>query len=288
MEWHELGMRVMYCCKTKYHYGYTIIETMIAIAISAIMVTALYQMFYSQQKNYMTHNESYNMNQNLRSSVYLLVKEIRSAGYNPNKAENPKFKINSATIGFADNFDSNVFSDIGSSDIDYTKDKDRIAFSIDKNSDKCIDADNAKAKDPPTCDITTRDINALKEDGERGEQIAYRLYQNNLQRFNSEIYSATNSLEAAWQIIATNIDALNFVFLDQNNIPINDPLNNTNQIKSIEISILARTEKKDHDYINTNIYRNNQGEELCPTCKNDHYHRQLITTTARLRNLSDS
>ena len=239
-------------------------------------------MFHSQQKNYISHNDSYNMNQNLRAATYLLTKEIRSAGYNPTK-------INKPTVGFVSDFNSNIFSDIGLSSIDYRNDKSRIAFTLDKNSDKCIDADNLKdsEKIPPPCsgDTTTKDFNASKEDGDRGEQIAYRLYKNTLQRFNSEIYSATNSLEQAWQNIATNIDALNFVFLDQNNAPINDPLNNTNQIKSIAVSILAKTEKKDHKFINTTTYRNQQGDILCPTCAKDHYHRQQISTIIRLRNL---
>ena len=264
------------CC------GYTVIEGMIAIVISSIIILALYQMFHSQQKNYISHNDSYNMNQNLRAATYLLTKEIRSAGYNPTK-------INKPTVGFVSDFNSNIFSDIGLSSIDYRNDKSRIAFTLDKNSDKCIDADNLKdsEKITPPClgDTTTKDFNASKEDGNRGEQIAYRLYKNILQRFNSEIYSATNSLEQAWQNIATNIDALNFVFLDQNNAPINDPLNNTNQIKSIAVSILAKTEKKDHKFINTTTYRNQQGDILCPTCAKDHYHRQQISTIIRLRNL---
>jgi type II secretory pathway component PulJ len=272
-------MKAMNFFKKNYYYGYTIIEAMIAIVISSIIISTLYQMFSSQQKNYMTHNESYNMNQNLRSAIYLLTKEIRSAGYNPTKMTKP-------SVGFVANFaPNNIFEDMGISDIDYKTDKSRIAFSLDKNSDKCIDADNAKAQPPPICDITTKDLNALKVDGERGEQIAYRLYKNAIQRFNSEIYNSTNNLEEAWQIIATNIDALNFVFLDQNNVPINDPLNNTDKIKSIEVSILARTEKKDHEYKNNTTYKNKQGDILCTSCIGDHYHRQRISTTVRLRNL---
>jgi prepilin-type N-terminal cleavage/methylation domain-containing protein len=280
MEWYELGMRAMHCFKIKRQYGYTLIEAMIAIVISSIIISTIYQIFYSQQKNYMTHNESYNMNQNLRSAIYILTKEVRSSGYDPTEIEKDKKKN---MIGFVKNFDSNIFSDMGLSDINYLTDRNRIAFGVDKNSDKCISTDNGEA-DPTKCETKTQDLNALKEDGERGEQIAYRLYENNLQRFNSEIYSKTNNLEAAWQIIATNIDAFNFVFLDKNNTPISDPVDNRN-VRSIEISILARTEKKDHEYKNNTTYRNKQGDDLCPTCKYDHYHRQHISTTIRLRNI---
>ena len=163
-------MMAMNFFRRKYYYGYTVIESIIAIVISSIIILVLYQMFHSQQKSYITHNESYNMNQNLRAATYLLTKELKSSGYNPTK-------INKTTVGFVENFNTNIFADIGLSNIDYISDKSRIAFSMDKNSDKCIDADNLKdtLKIPPPCvgDATTKDFNTLKEDGERGEQIAY-------------------------------------------------------------------------------------------------------------------
>ena len=274
----------MHHAKRSFCYGYTIVELMLSIVISSIILASLYQMFHSQQKNYMTHNESYNMNQNLRSAVYLLTKDIKTSGYNP--ADSSRGSVD---IGFVENFDVNIFSDIGLSDIDYSNDKSRIAFTADKNSDECIDADNTKPK--PNCNINnTLDLDALKEDGERGEQIAYRLNGNNLQRFNSEIYSQTNSVEESWQVIATNIDAINFIFIDKDNNVINDPTTNNNKdiIRYIEMSIIARTEKKDPKYQSNKTYTNKQGDEYCPTCKNDHYHRQQLSSTIRLRNFNEA
>ena len=274
----------MHCFKRQSCYGYTIVELMLSIVISSIILASLYQMFHSQQKNYMTHSESYNMNQNLRSAVYVLTKDLKIAGYNPADSER-------ITPGFVDNFDANIFADIGKSDIDYANEKDRLAFTADKNSDECIDADNDKAAAEPICnEFKTKDPFALTDDGERGEQIAYRLNGNNLERFNSEIYDATNSLEDAWQVIATNIDALNFTFIDKNNNVIDDPTTTANrdQIRHVEMSIIARTENRDYKYNSSKTYTNKQGDELCPTCQNDHYHRQQLSSTVRLRNFNDA
>ena len=274
----------MHCFKRYTSYGYTIIELMLSIVISSIILASLYQMFHSQQKNYMTHNESYNMNQNLRSATYLLTKDLKTSGYNP--ADSGKI-----TPGFVENFDVNIFADVGQADIDYVNEKNRIAFTADKNSDECIDADNAKAAAPPLCnEFDTKDLFALAQDGERGEQIAYRLNGNNLQRFNSEIYDSTNNLEEAWQVIATNIDDINFIFIDKDNNVVDDPTTdaNRNTIRHIEMSIIARTENRDRKYKSSKTYTNKQGEDLCPTCNNDHYHRQQLSSTIRLRNFTDA
>jgi Tfp pilus assembly protein PilW len=278
MEHIRLEMIIKKFSKKEFQHGYILLEAILAIAISSVVMMSLYQIFHSQQKNYITHDESYNMTQNLRAGIYLLTKEIRSAGFNPTNTDN-------GTIGFVANFDpANIFEDIGKSDTDYTTDKDRIAFGLDRNSDKCINADNKNAS-LIKCDLLTKDPSASVEDGERGEQIAYRMYNRELQRFNSEIYSNTGSVKDSWQTISTNVDALDFVFLDQDGNPINNPLNNVSQLREVEVSILIRTGKKDHKYRNTNIYRSKQGDVLCASCNNDHYHRRHLSTIVRLRNL---
>ena len=266
----------MRLCTIRSRKGFTLIEVVISIACSSVLLLAIYQMFHSQQKNYITHNESNNMRQNLRTGILLLTKEIKLAGFNPTLTS-------SVNVGLLSNFPPlNIFGDIGKGDISYLNEKDRIAFSIDKNGDGCINSDN---QNPPiSCD--TVDPNTLVEDGERGEQIAYRIHENKLQRFNSEIYFKTGEVANSWQTIATNIDALNFVFLDQNGDPINNPLEESApRVRSIDISLLVRSNKKDLLFTNNTIYKNKQGEDICPDCVGDHYRRRFLSTTVRTRNL---
>jgi len=81
-------------------------------------------------------------------------------------------------------------------------------------------------------------------------------------------------------MLAENIDALNFVYLDENGAV----TNNTADIRSVQISIVARTGKPDRGYVNANSYTNQQGEVILGA-QNDNYRRRLLTAEVRCRNM---
>jgi type IV pilus assembly protein PilW len=215
--------------------GFSLIEVLVAMACSSIVMAALYQMFHSQQRAYLKQDDITEMQQNLRAGIYLITKDIRSAGFDPTK---------SANAGFVTDFPDDILA----TDINYATDTDIIAFTIDDNGDSMIQANN-------------------------NEQIAYRLSNNNLERY--------NWTQMAWEPIANNIDALNFVYLDSNGAITGNP----NNIRSIEVSLLVRTGDKDHHYTNTQDYTNKQGTNICPSCANDNFRRRLLATTIHIRNL---
>lgn len=62
--------------------GFTLVELLITLAISSIVLTAIYNLFISQNKLYVKEQELISMEQNLRSAMDLMSKEIRMAGYN--------------------------------------------------------------------------------------------------------------------------------------------------------------------------------------------------------------
>ncbi len=138
----------------------------------------------------------------------------------------------------------------------YLMNRDIVAFTLDTNGNGAIDPSS-------------------------NEQLAYRF--NNatktLERF--------NAIGHTWEVVATNIDAVYFAYFDQNNTLTTNLAN----IRQIEVSLLARMEKKDDKYTNMTVYKNEHGDTLCPitTCPNgyfgDHYHRRLLTTTIQLRNV---
>jgi len=223
--------------------GFTIIEVMIAMVISSVLVTAVYQTFHSQQRSYTMQSEAAAMEQNLRGALYLLTRELRSAGYNPTRAI-------TNDIGFVTTFPApnNQFV------VNYATDNSTVAFTLDNNGNGVIDPNS-------------------------NEQIAYRF--NNatkaLERFN-----ATNINPAdKWEAVSTNIDAVYYTYFDQSNNPTTNPAN----IRYVEVSLLASMAKQDAKYINTTVYTNKQGVNLCPACVGDHYHRRLLTTTIQIRNL---
>jgi type IV pilus assembly protein PilW len=120
-----------------------------------------------------------------------------------------------------------------------------------------------------------------------GENITYRLSGTDLIR-----NDANSGLGD--QIVARNIDAINFVYLDDSSppnvlntgsLPNSVPAANMGQIRSVEITIVAGT---DHPLLygnkNFNSYVNQQGTQILAP-KNDNVSRRRLTTLIHCRNL---
>ncbi len=67
----------------KNRQGFTLMEMVIALGISAIVLAGLGKVFISQQKMRASQNQVIEMHQNLRSAMLLLTEEIQRAGYDP-------------------------------------------------------------------------------------------------------------------------------------------------------------------------------------------------------------
>jgi type IV pilus assembly protein PilW len=63
--------------------GFTLVELLAAMVIAAIVMSAIYSVYASQQKSYMTQEQVAAMHQNLRTAMYYMEKEIRMAGCDP-------------------------------------------------------------------------------------------------------------------------------------------------------------------------------------------------------------
>ena len=142
-----------------------------------------------------------------------------------------------------------ILSNTVRSQIDYSKDRNIIGFTLDKNGDGYI--------------------NPLDH-----EMIAYQINKQTLKRYNSST--------SKWEIISQNIDALDFVYLDQEGNRTFD----VKEFKAIELTIIAKTNKKDSKFKDSTSYKNKQGESMCPSCLNSNHHRRAISITLQLRNLN--
>jgi Tfp pilus assembly protein PilW len=221
--------------------GFSILEMMVYIAVSSAVVASMYQTFYAQQKSYITQNTLTEIQQNLRSGMYLMTKDIRSTGYNPSEK---------ATVGFVTSFPAPNNSFV----IDYATDNNIIALTTDTNGNGVVDANNL-------------------------EQIAYRFSTTNrtLERFH-----ATNVQSGGvWEAVIDNVDAVNFRYLKGDGTQATQ----ANEIRSVEIALLVRARHPERNLLNTETYKNKHGDILCMTCAGDHYHRRLLTTTVRARNI---
>ena len=210
----------------KSNHGFTIVEMMVAIAISGIVMASVYSSFYSQQKSSVAQNEIAAMQQNLRAAMYFMEREIRMAGYNPVEASGVGIQSAAATS---------------------------LQFTSDIT-------DNAGTGDPDG------------DTGDTGEDITYALGDGDGDGDNDLVRNNVN--------IAENIDAVDFVYLDQNGAV----TATLSDIRSVQISLVARTGKGDLGYVNNTAYTNQQGTQILGA-QGDAKRRRLLTAQVKCRNL---
>ncbi|WP_456387872.1 PilW family protein [Desulfolithobacter sp.] len=228
--------------------GFTLVELMITLLISGIISVAIYSTYTSQQRVYFAQYSVAEMQQNIRAALSILARDIRMAGYDP---------TGNAGSGFVD---SSLFT-YGTRTVTVTTSANEIAFTADLDGDGVID-------------VTVEDIdgNGSKEMTEM-EQVAYRLNGTDLERF-----SSTTGI-VAWQDIAENIEGLEFTYLDSDNNVTTTPAD----IRSVQISILARSGQRDPEFENNKIYTTASGAVWGPY--NDGYRRRLLVMTVQCRNM---
>ena len=72
-----------------YRYqGFTIIELLLAVAVAGIVLAGFYSVYMSQQRSYLRQEEIAAMNQNIRSALFYMGREIRMAGLDPTGTAN--------------------------------------------------------------------------------------------------------------------------------------------------------------------------------------------------------
>lgn len=68
--------------------GFTLVEMVMVLAISTIVLAAMYSVFTIANKNFTTQNAAANVQQNLRSAIGLMARDIRLAGLDPSGSDN--------------------------------------------------------------------------------------------------------------------------------------------------------------------------------------------------------
>lgn len=217
--------------------GFTLIEILITMAISGIILTVIYTVYDSQNKTYLEQEEIATMQQNLRTSMFIMLHEMRMAGFDP--TGNAGAGITAAS----------------SNSIKFTKDLNRDGNFVDDSG---------------------ADVN---------EEVEYYLYTSDgIQKLGRK--SPSTSIV---QPVAENVDALDFVYLDQDGNVIDDDgsgnvTTNISDIRSVQISLVVKTDKKVLAYTDNIDYSNQQGDIILAK-QNDSFRRRLLTIQVRCRNL---
>lgn len=224
--------------------AFTLIELLVALAISGVVMTGIYSAYYSQQKSYIAQEQVAAMQQNLRAAMYIMQREIRMAGCDP---------TGSAGAGIQTaNTNSIAFTS------DFTGGE---SDGKDNDNNGSVDEANEKRFSDGFCDDTN-------------ENVTYSLYTTDgIQKLGRDTGGGN-------QPVAENIDALDFVYLDANGATTATLAN----IRSVQITMVARTGRGDPGYTNNTSYQNQQGTTVY-IALNDNFRRKLLTAEVKCRNL---
>ena len=66
--------------------GFTLTELLIAIAITGVIMTAVYGLYKSHQDSYIVQDQVVAMQQSIRAALDLMARDIRMAGYDPSES----------------------------------------------------------------------------------------------------------------------------------------------------------------------------------------------------------
>lgn len=266
--------------------GFSLIELMVALAIAGIVLTGIYGAYQDQLRTSITQQRIVDMNQNVRTAISLIESELRMGGANPTgdaPAGITTAAANILVIAMDDGGTDNVVGNSNAIDDGIDNDGDDLvdegSDGVDNDGDLLVDEeDEAEWYDGDTTD--------------RSEVVMFDLNGGNLRRRFNSSGSADPTTNTDW--IASNIDALNFVYLNGNDPPnvIPTPVTGVDQenIRSVQVTIVARAgatvpvlARKTTD--NT-VYRNPQGDIILDlSAIPDTFRRQMVTTTIKCRNM---
>lgn len=78
--------------KCSYCHGYSLVELLVAMAITLVVMSGVYKVYVTQQDSYLLQEQVAEMQQNLRTAKYIITREIRMAGYDPFGTADASFK----------------------------------------------------------------------------------------------------------------------------------------------------------------------------------------------------
>lgn len=224
--------------------GFTLSELLVALALTSVVACAIYQAMAAQQKIYIVQDQVNEMIQNLRGTADMIARDIRMSGYDPQGTAGAGFDFASSSS---------------------------LQFKADLDGD----GDFTDSSSPP--------------DNDPNEQVRYALTNDRDNNGIADGFPCSLGREA-WsgnlQPAADDIEVLNLVYLDENGNVLPTPVSadDLSKIRSIEITLVARAEKRDKDYTSKTEIRNTRGT-LAYTAPGDGYRRHGLSFTIQCRNM---
>jgi prepilin-type N-terminal cleavage/methylation domain-containing protein len=233
--------------------GLTLVELLLALALSSILIAALYRVLISQHKTYGIQEQVADMQQNLRIALDQMTREIRMAGYGGNILAifgdiNGFTDIitpadNSITIILADQV--GVLKQTTTKGLNQLKVTNASIFNTDKKKYLCLNGlNNYLIRSILTDTITL--TSSLSEDHVINEPVCLVkaiTYALGLSGGKPALRRNENTGGGA-QPVAENVESLQFAYFDKNgNVTLNPP-----DIRMVKVTVTAKTNKSDPEY----------------------------------------
>jgi len=247
--------------------GFTLVELMITVVVSGIIVAAIYSTYIIQQRTYTDQDAVVEMQQNLRAALMLMSREIRMAGFRGNGDAQAGFQLAA---------------------------RDALVLTADLDED----GDTSDSGENIGYDLYITDEDELTKIGWASSDNALEW---------SELPENSGHYEiSGHQPLAENIEQLEFNYILSDGSTTTSPTSGQlNQIRAVQVSILARAGTPDREFINTKLYcpashPNHNLTTSPPQCEdsagdsiesatwgpyNDNYRRRLLITTIQCRNM---
>jgi type IV pilus assembly protein PilW len=249
--------------------GFTLVELVVVLALSGIVMAAVYKSFTAQQQVYIAQDQVVGMQQDIRASLEVMLKEIRMAGYDPRGTADAGITVATSSS---------------------------IRFTLDQDGNGVLVSPGPPATNDPNEDITY----SLKPESDPDGDGVATVFPSELRR-------------ASWgvpQPLAEEVEVLNFVYLREQPAQVVRPISEAlmpvpvtgpdlDDIRSIQVLIVLRTDKADKNFRNTTTYTNllydmQAAENIADgakdpqafkwTAPNDGYRRRVVKTTIKCRN----
>jgi prepilin-type N-terminal cleavage/methylation domain-containing protein len=259
----------------KGYRGLTLIELLVALAISAILTAALYRTFIGQHRTYTAQEQVVDMQQNARVAINRMMREIRMAGFGnvisvlPITAKNGPFNTIISPINSKDNikgqFDDQItvigaFEKVALLSANHAAGANVIRLSnLSKND---FDPDSYKKyvcigglesyvvtkADEITKQVTLSGnlVNSY-ESGTPVFKIKAITYKLNLQRGVPVLEREDNTDGGGGQDIAENIENLQFRYILDDESEFDSPPD-PSRIRMVKVTVTARTSMSDPEF----------------------------------------
>ncbi len=240
-------------CKPDPQSGYTLIELMITMLISVFVIAGIYSAYTNQLESYSTQEDVAVIQQNIRSAMMIMTRDIREAGCDPTESLNPGFV--SATTG----------------QIQFTRDIRGDLISANEGDGDLADQDeNVSFGFSAAVDF---DSNGIADGGTQGADWSA-----------AGNFGRNTNTGGGFQPIAESVDAVEFNYILSDGTSSTAPTpSRFNEIRAVQVSMLVRSQRLDLKFTNTTAYTTASGTVWGPF--NDNFRRRFAATTIQCRNL---